>query len=794
MGTSTHGRTALATLIAIALLGASFAASAKAADQEGSASEPTAPSQTMPATDTPSATKSSKDQVMQLGGVSVSATVQNVPPTAAYTQSLIDEDTIRNLSPAPTVTVQTMLNQQPSIFAYANGPNGVETTIYLRAFNSSQFSETFDGVALNDLFNGGVTNQAENRNNVLLIPGNLQSVEIYRGINNPAVNSYNSLGGTINFMPRLPEESMGGEVGASYGSFKSYDYHVTFNTGDWNGVKQIFSFEHSGSRGWIDNTGDHNNNLYWGLTYDFNEDNRLANILLYNDNKGFSPFNMPAPLQQQYGRNYQWPLSWTNSPIKDANWMDIIDLKSKFSDDALFQNKLFFGRNEYLRTSFSNPLFQQSATQPYGLEDTPSSYPFWLGYPNGPGYDPAAVFGSVGNGTDYHFYGYTTNGVGDTPTLTLKLPQNDIVIGANATYGDLHSREYWYGSSPMPKIDGYNDAWDEHDRRLLSSFFVQDTITLFDNSLRLTPGIKYIYADTTDRDTVGIYYPLAGEVHDTEHFASPTFGINYQILDGLNVYASYGKNFKLPDISAYYGAFQTDANGNATIAPPHVKPEYVQDYEIGLRYQLDGFSAMVNGYRENFRNTFITVTDPVSQLSTFTNGGSSRYQGAELQVQDAIGSVGIGDLSAYFNYAHNQAKFTSAFTSDYAGQVNAGQPLAGVPENLFSAGLVWKYAGWRFNVDARFVDKQYIDQLYAGTPTASTIAPYAVVNVGISDTIRLRDSGWGRQLRIGLNVDNLLDRQYLNTAYTDTDYFGNNFIRGVIAPPRTITGSVDIDF
>src|SRR5215469_15288097 len=163
--------------------------------------------------------KTSKDKVKQLNDVEVTANVtQTVPPKATYTQSVIDEETLRNLSPGPTLTVQTMLNQQPSIFAYANGPNGVETTVYLRAFNSSQFSEAFDGVALNDVFNGAVTNQAENRNNVLLIPANLQSVQIYRGINNPAVNSYNSLGGTIDFIPRQPEDTMSGSVGASYGS------------------------------------------------------------------------------------------------------------------------------------------------------------------------------------------------------------------------------------------------------------------------------------------------------------------------------------------------------------------------------------------------------------------------------------------------------------------------------------------------------------------------------------------------------------------------------------------------
>ncbi len=180
-------------------------------------------------------------------------------------------------------------------------------------------------------------------------------------------------------------------------------------------------------------------------------------------------------------------------------------------------------------------------------------------------------------------YGYTTTGIGDSPSLTLSLPHNEIVLGGNFTHGTLHSREYWYGSRPVPQVTGYNNAWDEHDRRTLWTLYAQDTIALLGDRLQLTHGVKYIHASTTDTDAVGFYHPLAGSVSDTEHFVSPSFGIHCALADGLNVYASYGKDFKLPDISACYGAFQSDANGNNTIVPPKVKPEYLQDYEIGAR-------------------------------------------------------------------------------------------------------------------------------------------------------------------------------------------------------------------
>ena len=60
-----------------------------------------------------------------------------------------------------------------------------------------------------------------------------------------------------------------------------------------------------------------------------------------------------------------------------------------------------------------------------------------------------AVFGAADVGTQYHFYGYKTWEVGDSPSLTLALPMNTITAGGNYTYGMLHSREYWYGTYDM---------------------------------------------------------------------------------------------------------------------------------------------------------------------------------------------------------------------------------------------------------------------------------------------------------------------------------------------------------
>lgn len=717
-----------------------------------------------------------------------------IPIETEYSESTITAPEIAELSRGPSTTVQTLLNFQPSIFAYTDGPIGTRTNIYFRSFTAGEFAETFDGVALNDLFNASVTNQASNINNVLLTPDNIDSVEVYRGINNPAVNSYNSLGGTIDYLPRQPSGKFESQVEGSYGSFATNEVRVVQNLGDIAGFKQVLTYERDQSNGWAPSTRDRNNNFYYSGNYSTDRGDRLAAYVVYNSNSGYSPFNMPVALLQANGGYYQWPYSWTYEDDNDTNWIAILDYQLPIASNIIFRNKVFGGINDYRRTSYSNPADQQSATQPYNLENDPSSFPFWLSYPNGPTYDPAAVFGSDEVGTQFHFYGYKTWGVGDSPSLTVALPHNTITLGGNYTYGILHSREYWYGTYDMPNTMDYNDAWDEEDRRSLMSSYAQDELALFGGALHLTPGVKYVRASTSDHDAVGFYYPISGVVGDVEHFVSPTFGMNFKITPDLAVYGAYGRNIKFPDITAYYGGFQTDINGNPAVVPvTGVKPEYVNDFELGARFRTTDYSISVNAYRENFTNTFINSFSSTTGLTSVANGGASRYQGEEAEIIAHLASTDAGDFEGHLNYSHNQATFLAAFTT-YAGVlVAAGQPLADVPKDIASLALEWRRAGWHARFDVRYVGLQYIDQLSAGTPTAGTISPHTLADLGISKTFDWQNAAL-RSVRVALNVDNLFNKYYYNEAYTDVDVNNNNFVRAVPGAPRLIIGTVVVKF
>lgn len=744
-------------------------------------------------TDTASTKPSGIEKVIVTGSRIKQA---KIPVKATFTESTISQETILNLSPGPTTTVQTLLATEPSIYASVSGANGMETDVKFRSFADGEFGETVAGVPLNDLFNSGVTYQADNRNNVLFITRDLESVQLYRGVNNPSVNTYNSMGGTINFIPRKPTETAGGDVGVDGGSFDTLNVHATVNTGDWHGLKQTLSFERDYSNGWLKNTPDWNDNLYYSGAYGTAR-TEITSFFVYNKNSGDAPQYIPVNLVRQYGQDYQWPVSTYRSFNTDTNYLGMIGFKSRASDMVTIEDQAYAGHNDYQRTSFSNPAYGG----PYYLDDQGAGYPFWLSYGPPSLYDPRTVFASSKLGTDYHFYGYASSIYGDRLQLTLDLPFNTVVAGGDFNVGELHSREYWYGTFNMPKIVGYNDAWDERDTRQMWSAYVQDDIHFWNDRIHVTPGLKYIGSVVKDNDALGFYYVPSGSLHADEHFLSPTLGASVEILPNFTLYASFGKNVKFPDITALYN----ELGYGGAVPPVTAQPEYVEDYEAGARYRHDDLEAAINVYRENFSHILYSFPVPGGYGSSAQgNGGSERFQGVELQVTDNFGEFLLGNWKGYLNASYNQAECTSnASNALTGGGCNKGQSLANVPNYLFNAGLTWDWDSWHVDLHGHYTGVQHLEDYNTGLPVdpaninpgqPTRIPDYFIVNLGVVKVVPI-DVGPAQALRFALHVDNLFDERYYSNAQTNSNATMPGYDVYVdTGAPRAVYGSVSVYF
>ena len=731
-------------------------------------------------------------QIIVTGQVAAGLTAPEAPPlTVAYTQSTITSDTVKNLP--NDVSLQTMLATQPSVFAYETGPNGVGANIFFRAFNSGQFAETFNGVAINDIFNGGVTGQAATWNSVLFIPQDVDSVVLNNGISNPAQNSYNSLGGTIDFLPRQPTDTFGLNAAATYGSFNSWGLTGTLNTGNIGGWKQVLQADYRQSDGWVANTGNDNINLYYSGRHDSANGSSLSLVAVFNQNRGAKPYDMPVPVLQSEGGFGIYDPGTDYQHARDNEWMVILAQKVVVSPVITFEQKFFGGGQDFSRTSYGNPTY----SGPYPLPDAAETYDYWIYFPNGPTYNPKTVFGSKAAGNDYHFYGYTNWGLGYTPKLTLALPGNTVTLGGNVTYGELHSREYWYGSAPVPQTPGYNDAWDEHDSRLLASVYLQDEIKLLANALTITPGVKYTYARTQDTDSIGFFYPYGGTIGDSEHFLAPTLGLNYKVNEHLSFNAAFGENIKLPDISAYYNDVPGTTGVQTTPNPVKIKPEHVNDYEVGVKYRDGGLSVSVDYYREDFSNIFVDQFNSASYSTVVTNGGNARYQGVEAQIANTFKLGDAGTVRAYVNGSYNDAKYTTAFTTDSIGgslsnadaTVYPGERMADVPRVLVTGGVTWSYQGYRVDVAGRYIGSQLNLDDNTGQPAlapeATQIPGYAVFDLGLSKVVQIG----AHSVKLSFYARNLFNKYYLADAYVQSavEY-------GSPGAPRSVSGKIELAF
>ncbi len=703
---------------------------------------------------------------------------------SAYTVSSIGLQSIRTAPPA--VNTQTILAQAPSIYANSYGPNGIRSHVTLRGFDSYQISETYDGIPLNDLFNASATNYASVRNGIPLTLSDLGSIQIYRGINNPSVNSLYSLGGTIAYEPRQPSGQFGATVGLGFGNFATSLIEGKVNTGSLDGFRTLIDFTRQQSNGWLQHVTNQNYNFYLATVKRFNDGaSKFFTYIISNENSGHTPHTVPVPLIEKYGSSYQWPTSWAYSNQQDHHTMVITGLSTALTSAIELTTKVYYLGNTYSRLSYANPLEipETNPNQPYFLPNEPESFATFSPPTNY--YNPVGLFGSSLNGTKYHLYINNTSSLGFMPTARINLPDNTLTIGGNIVYGTLHSAEYWYGSPEVPQDVLYNDAWNERDQRDFQELFVQDKIRLFHNRLHIEPGVKYTQVDTTDADNAGYFYSFGGTVSNKEHYTSPTLGISYRVLKPWVIYVATGRTFKVPEISAYYGSIGiANSSGQSVIPRVTVQPEYVKDYELGTRYFAHGFSASLNVYREDFQNKFNFYTPLVGQdagLSIEYNGGTARYQGVELAVRKRW-----AHWYGFANYSVNHAYY-GAFESPLTRTLVPGAPISYIPHHMANLGV--GYAEGPFDVDlyGKYTGPQYTSYAVNGLTSNFKMAGYTVFNL----TGQYRpDAAW----EIQASLYNLLNKNYYDYAFVNTTFNNVPFPQALVGEPRAFFVKVAYTF
>lgn len=302
--------------------------------------------------------------------------------------------------------------------------------------------------------------------------------------------------------------------------------------------------------------------------------------------------------------------------------------------------------------------------------------------------------------------------------------------------------------------------------------------------LRLTAGGRYNYDKKRSLSTPsGIAAGPDFRYRTSSKNATPRIVLEYKPDGDQNYYASYQSGFKSGGFN--FPAFANNPNDT-------LKPEKVNSWELGAKNRfLDGrLRTNLALFYYRYKAIQVSIVDPL-RGSLKANIGNARGYGAEFDMQFAPTDIitfgaGYGYLNAeYTRYPNvrligpgvaNPATGSGAATTIVNG---AGSPLQRSPKHTLYGSVELHFPmsdAWdaRLNTTARYTSSYIFNPLAGGPLRLDRQKGFTMVNM--TGSVGQTEDG----VRVGFYIDNLFDTFYVDNASTNA--FGA--YRGP-AKPRT---------
>ncbi|MEK6572646.1 MAG: TonB-dependent receptor, partial [Bacteroidota bacterium] len=180
--------------------------------------------------------------------------------------------------------------------------------------------------------------------------------------------------------------------------------------------------------------------------------------------------------------------------------------------------------------------------------------------------------------------------------------------------------------------------------------------------LTLMLNLQYVYNQYRlyDEEFIGTDFTVP------YHFVNPRVGLNYNISDEWNTYASFSRTSREPRLKNLYDAgessggqtpqFEINPNGSYNFEKPLVVPEKLNDIELGFGYTTDRLRVGVNLFWMDFHDEIIKRggLDRFGQPRT-GNADRTRHQGVEITGLLRVG----GNLELAGNASFSKNELTS---------------------------------------------------------------------------------------------------------------------------------------
>ncbi len=262
------------------------------------------------------------------------------------------------------------------------------------------------------------------------------------------------------------------------------------------------------------------------------------------------------------------------------------------------------------------------------------------------------------------------------------------------------------------------------------------------------------------------------------YFLNPRAGLYYRLHQNFDMFASFSRTSREPRLKNFYDAaeagtpaswgavlpqFEINPAGKFDFGKPLVKPETLNDYELGLIYGRNGWRASLNFFYMAFKNEIIKS----GQLDRFgqpVTGNAERTLHAGIELAGSAQIFPELHLSGNLMLGRNELKKYSVYASDGARQNLDGNPIAGFPNTLANLRLTLSEAGLTTSIALQYIGKKYTDNF---KNELNAVDAYTVCH-GMLGYSFARESALAG-LSLQLHLQNLFDRLYI--AHGEGDAF-----------------------
>lgn len=710
----------------------------------------------------------------------------------------------------------------------ALGVNEQSLSLQVRGFSTTHLGYTLDGIPLGDgaynNYNGLTISRA-------LISENLGRADLATGIAGLGIPSTSNLGGALTYLSDDPRKEMGASVSQTVGSENSLRTFARLDTGEHGGFSAYVSGQYSQQDLFVDQDAGNKSTgkqLNGKVQYKFDggkiaafadisrtnqaDDTYLSKDML--DRLGWDWGGYAPDWQSYLDRSYcvVKPAPAAPSPCVNAT-APVKNGDITYTNGQILRNDELY----YVPGDFDLTKSLALSVKAYHHSDK-------------------------GAGNNWINTGWSTQGTATTADdLPVQIRDTRYTIDRSGALASLSwdvgfnrlQGGFWFEDntssgaryiwtnvtgpfSLAQYLQGQPDTaqWVQETRWKTRQFYVQDTVSVLNDTLTFDFGFKGTYAKSDARAIDGIAKTpppassqfASGTLVAKDYFL-PEVGVRWQVAPQHELFASYAENMAM-----YQGGFKLGPQSvSQTVWDQQgatLKPETSKSVEGGYRYVSGPLQVSLAGYYVKFDHRLLQYNPcPTNQQqnpgygNSFHNAGSVTSKGAELGV--------LWKPAGWLNWYNSVSLNKTTYDDDLSwslGTTTALLPTAGkqqvdTPKTMLANVLNLKQDGFWASLQGKYTGRRY----YTYTNDQS-FGPVTTFDLGLGYDFGALGPLKGAKL--SLNVTNLTNKRYASNfdnsvfAPSDSGVVANgdsNAVAGDVlvfhaSAPRQFFGTLSVDF